>query len=167
MLEAGVACVLWQVRSFHRARVRRKIDVGMRYAGTALGFLVASAVLGPIVLFRGVAHPRLATAYIIVGLLGGIILYVVGFFYKIVPLLAWTVRYRDRMGRGDAPTIAQTFSSRVAHVQLALMALGVTLLATGTIAGSEHVTRCGAALFLAGVILFLTQIHRVVAGRIA
>ena len=79
----------------------------------------------------------------------------------------WSVRYRDCMGRGDAPTIAQTFSSRVAHVQLGLMALGVTLLATGTLAGSAHVTRCGAVLFLAGVILFLTQIHRVVAGRVA
>ena len=167
LLEAGVGCFVWQVWSFYRARVRRRIDVGMRYAGSAVGFLIVSAVLGPIVLLRGVAHPRLATAYIIVGLLGGIILYVIGFFYKIVPLLAWTVRYRDRMGRGDAPTIAQTFSSRVAHVQLALMALGVTMLATGTLVGSVHVTRCGAVLFTAGVILFLTQIYRVVAGRIA
>ena len=167
MLEAGVGCFVWQAWSFYRARVRRRIDVGMRYAATALAFIVASAVLGALVLLRGVMHPRLATAYIIVALLGGIILYVIGFFYKIVPLLAWTVRYRDRMGRGDAPTIAQTFSSRVAHVQLAVMALGVVLLATGTLAGSAHVTRCGAVLFLAGVLLFLTQIHRVVAGRIA
>ena len=167
LLEAGVGSFVWQGWSFYRARVRRRIDVGMRYAGSAIGFLIASAILGPIVLLRGVEHPRLATAYIIVGLLGGIILYVIGFFYKIVPLLAWTVRYRDRMGRGDAPTIAQTFSSRVAHVQLGLMALGVTLLATGTLAGSAHVTRCGAVLFLAGVILFLTQIHRVVAGKVA
>ena len=139
----------------------------MRFAGAGLGFLVASALLGAAVLFRGVAHPRLATAYVIVGLLGGIILYMVGFFYKIVPLLAWTVRYRDRMGTGTAPTVAQTFSARVAHAQLALMALGVTLLAAGTGAGSVHVTRCGGALFLGGVILFVTQIVRVAAGRTA
>jgi hypothetical protein len=112
-------------------------------------------------------HPRLATAYVVVGLLGGIILYVVGFFYKIVPLLAWTVRYRDRMGTGTAPTVAQTFSARVAQVQLALMALGVTLLATGIAFASAHVTRCGAVLFLGGVILFVTQIARVVAGKAA
>ena len=87
-----------------------------------------------------VAHPRLATAYVIVGLLGGIVLYVMGFFYKIVPLLAWTVRYRGRMGREPVPTIAQTFSARVAHVQLALMALGVTLLASGT--GAARCTSC-------------------------
>ena len=165
LLEAGIGCFVWQALAFYRARVRRQIDVGMRYAGTALGFLVVSALLGASVLVGGVAHPRLATAYIVVGLLGGIILYVVGFFYKIVPLLAWTVRYRDRMGTGTAPTVAQTFSARVAHVQLALMALGVALLATGVAVASVHVTRCGAALFLAGVILFVTQIVRVAAGR--
>ena len=167
LLEAGVGCFVWQALSFHRARVRRRIDVGMRFAGAGLGFLVASALLGAAVLFRGTAHPRLATAYVIVGLLGGVILYMIGFFYKIVPLLAWTVRYRDRMGTGTAPTVAQTFSARVAHAQLALMALGVTMLAAGAGAGSLHVTRCGGALFLGGVILFATQIVRVAAGRAA
>jgi hypothetical protein len=165
LLEAGVGCFVWQAFAFYRARVRRQIDVGMRFAGTALGFLIASALLGIAVLAAGVEHPRLATAYVLVGLLGGIILYVVGFFYKIVPLLAWTVRYRDRMGTGTAPTVAQTFSARAAHVQLALMALGVTLLAAGVGVASAHVTRCGAVLFLAGVILFVTQIVRIVAGR--
>ena len=165
LLLAGVGCFVRQALAFYHARVRRQIDVGMRYAGIALGFLVVSALLGVAVLAAGVAHPRLATAYVVVGLLGGIILYVVGFFYKIVPLLAWTVRYRDRMGTGTAPTVAQTFSARVAHVQLGLMALGVTLIAAGVAAASVHVTRCGAALFLAGVILFVTQIVRVAAGR--
>ena len=167
MLEAGVGCFVWQALAFHRARVRRQVDVGMRYAGAALGFLLVSALLGAAVLIGGPEHRRLATAYVVVGLLGGVILYVVGFFYKIVPLLAWTVRYRDRMGTGSAPTVAQTFSARVAGLQLALMALGVTLIATGIAAASTHVTRCGTLLFLAGVILFATQIVRVALGRAA
>ena len=164
LLEGGVACFVWQARAFHRARIRRKIDVGMRFAGIALGFLIVSALLGPAVLAGGVSHPRVATAYVAVGLLGGIVLYVVGFFYKIVPLLAWTVRYRDRMGKGDAPTVAQTFSGRIAHAQLVVMTAGVALLATGIGAGSTHVARCGAVLFLAGVILFVSQIARVAFG---
>jgi hypothetical protein len=53
--------------------------------------------------------------------------------------------------------VAQTFSARVAHVQLACMPLGVTLLATGIGAGSVHVTRCGTVLFLTGVGLFVRQ----------
>lgn len=165
LLQGGVGCFVWQAHSFYRARVRRQIDIGMRFAASALGFLIVSALLGAAVLARGIAHPRLATVYVMVGLLGGIVLYVVGFFYKIVPLLAWTVRYRDRLGKGTAPTVAATYSSRVAHVQLALMALGVTALAVGTGTGSVHVVRGGAVLFLSGVLLFGSQIVRVAAGK--
>ena len=37
----------------------------------------------------------------------------------------------------------------------------------GRAVASAHVTRCGAVLFLAGVTLFVTQIVRVAAGRVA
>jgi hypothetical protein len=164
LLMSGVACFIWQARCFYIKRVRRKTDVGMRFAGTALAFLAVSALLGPAVLIAGVSHPRLATVYVTVGLLGGIVMFIVGFFYKIVPLLAWTVRFKDRMGKGTAPTVAQMFSARVAHAQLALMALAVTLLGAGIATASVHVTRCGAVLFLAGVLLFLSQIARVAVG---
>lgn len=163
LLEGGAACFVWQAHCFHRVRVRRKIDVGMRFAGSALLFLVVAALLGPGVLAAGASNARLATAYVLVGLLGGIVLYVVGFFYKIVPLLAWTARYRGRAGTG-APTVAAMYSSRVAHVQLGAMVLGVAMLAGGTLAGSASATRVGAALFLAGVALFVSQISRIAFG---
>ena len=165
-LEAGVACFLFQAFSFYRVRVRKKIDVGMRFAATALAFLATAAVLGPFVLGLGDGHPRLATAYVAVGLLGGIVLFVTGFFYKIVPLLAWTVHYRDQMGKKRVPTVAEMFSARVAHVQLAAMASGVTLVGGGIGAGSSIVTRAGALLFASGVALFASQIIRVARGGI-
>jgi hypothetical protein len=136
----------------------------MRFAMTAIVFLAIAAVLGSALVALGPAHARLATMYIAVGLLGGMVLYVVGFFYKIVPLLAWTARFRGRMGKGPVPTVAQLYSAKVAHVQLGLMTLGVVLLTSGIGAGAPHVTRCGAALFLAGILLFMTQIARVAFG---
>lgn len=164
LLDAGVACFVWQAHLFYRASVRKKVDVGMRFAACALAFLVVSAVLGSTLLWAGVAHIQLATAYITVGLLGGIVLFVIGFFYKIVPLLAWSARYRGRMGKEPVPTVAQMFSPRIAHGQLAFMALGVTLLAAGIGAGSPHVARCGAVLWAGGVLLFVNQITRVAMG---
>src|SRR6185437_14641913 len=167
LVEGGVACFLTQALCFYRKRIRRRIDVGMQFVRVALGFLVVSAVLGPLTLAAGAAHTRLATAYITVGLLGGIVLYVIGFFYKIVPLLAWTVRFRGRMGKEAVPTVAQLYSSRLAHLQLGLMAGGVAGLTAGIGAGAGQVTRCGAVLFLGGVLVFLAQLGRISAGRAA
>jgi hypothetical protein len=102
---------------------------------------------------------------VVIGLLGGIVMFVIGFFYKIVPLLAWTAHFRGRMGKERVPTVAETFSARVAKVQLGVMAVAVGLLGLGVAVGSAHVTRCGAALFVAGVLLFITQLGRVALGH--
>ena len=165
LLLGGLGCFLRQAYGFYRARVRKKLDVGMRFVATALGFLTTSALLGVAVLATGGSAPRLATAYVITGLLGGIVLYVIGFFYKIVPLLAWTARFRGRMGKEPVPTVAQLYSARLGYVQLGLMAGGVAILSAGTAAGSAHAARCGAVLFLGGVLVFLAQLGRVARGR--
>jgi len=164
LIDCGVACFIWQAWSFYKVRVRRKIDVGMRFAMTAICFIAIAAVLGTSLVIAGPMHARLATMYIVVGLLGGIVLYVSGFFYKIVPLLAWTARFRGRMGKGPVPTVAQLYSARVAYCQLGVMTVAVLLLAGGIGAGAAHVTRCGAVLFTLGVVLFMSQIARVAFG---
>jgi hypothetical protein len=164
LLAGGLGCFLWQTRAFFRARVRRRLDPGLCFAAVALAFLAASAGLGIAVLATGASQPRLATAYVATGLLGGIVLYVIGFFYKIVPLLAWTARFRGRMGKEPVPTVAQMYSARLAQAQLGLMAGGVAVLAGGIGAGSAAGARVGAALFLSGVVVFLVQLARVALG---
>jgi hypothetical protein len=164
LLTGGLGCFLRQVRAFHARRIRRRLDPGLRYVATATGFLTLSAPLGLLVLARPF-NGRLATAYVVTGLVGGIVLYVTGFLYKIVPLLAWTVHYRGRMGQGPVPTVADTFSARVAHIQLGLMATGVLLLLRGIALGATAITRCGVTLFLGGVLMFAGQLGRVAAGR--
>ena len=137
----------------------------MRFAATALVSLAIAAAIGPAVLWLGVAAPRVAIAYLLAGLLGGIVLYVMGHFYKIAPFLAWVARYRGRMGRERVPTIADLYSARVATVQWLLMTASVVALGAGTLAGHAHCTRAGAVLFATGVLLFLSQVVRVLRPR--
>jgi len=164
LLELGVACFLRQAYAFYRVRVRKRIDVGMRFAAAAVTFLAAAAVLAPLLVARGPSATRLATTYVLTGLLGGIVMYVVGFFYKIVPLLAWTARYRGRMNKPGVPTVAEMYSRRVALVQLGVMPAGLVVLALSILLGSAPGAGAGASLFLAGVLLFAGQIIRVAFG---
>ena len=63
------------------------------------------------------------------------------------------------------PTIAETFSAGIAHVQLAVMTLGVVVMALGTALGHGHCVRVGALLWTLGVVLFASQIARTAFGR--
>src|SRR5690606_9194345 len=63
LIDCGIAFFIWQAYSFYRVRVRRKLDVGMRFAMTAVAFLAVAAVLGSALLVLGPMHARLATMY--------------------------------------------------------------------------------------------------------
>jgi hypothetical protein len=164
LMESGLACFLYQAAAFFRARVRKRIDIGMRFAAAGLAFLVIAALLGPLVLWRGPGATRLATVYVLLGLVAGIVMFVSGFFYKIVPLLAWTARYSGPSSKSGAPTVAQMFSARVAGTQLAVMVSALVILSTAILAGSVVGAYAGAGLFAVGVLLFASQIGRVALG---
>lgn len=157
LLAGGVVAFLVQARLFFAARVRRRVDAGMRFAATGLAFLAAAAALGLTTLALGPAAPRVAAAYGIAGLLGGVVLFVVGHFYKIVPFLAWIAQYHGRMGRERVPAVADLYSARAATVQWGLMTAGCIALTAGTLAGHPHCTRAGAAMFAAGTVILATQ----------
>ncbi len=165
LLEAAVVFFLLQCRAFYRKKMRPRLDVGLRFAFCALGFLAVSGAMAPAVLaMGGIREPRLATAYVLIGLLGGIVLYVVGFFYKIVPFLAWIARFRSTVGRERVPTVAELYSARVADVQLVVMVAAVATLGAGVLIGSALAVRLGALAFAAGVALHAVQIARVARG---
>ena len=164
LMECGLACFIYQAVSFFRARVRKRIDVGMRFAAAGVAFLVLAALLGPLLLWLGPSATRVATTYVLLGLVAGIVVFVSGFFYKIVPLLAWTARYSGTRRTGTPPSVAQLFSARVAEVQLGAMVTALVALSVAILLGSAFGAYAGAGLFLVGVLLFVSQIGRVALG---
>lgn len=157
MLEGGVACFYVQVARFYQARRRPTLDAGLRHVRLGLASFAAAAVLAPVVLAAGATHPRLATVYVALGIGGGLSLFVVGMFYKIVPFLAWIARFRDAMGRRAVPTIAELYSARVARIELRLYTAAIAILAAGIAAGVTLVVRAGALLFAAATVLVAWQ----------
>ena len=161
LIDAGVLCYLEQVRLVYTARVRPKLDAGLRHVAMSLLFLCVSALLGPVVLYQGSGHPGLAIAYVALALLGSLVLFAIGQFYKIVPFLVWISRFRNDMGRKRVPTVAELYSARIAHGGLVALSLAVVALAAGAALGSPTVVRAGALLFAGGVALFISQMARV------
>lgn len=167
LLEAGVICFLVQARLFYKARIRPRLDVGLRFTRASLLFIALGALLAPAVLaIGGSRQPRLATTYLIVGLLGGIVLFVVGQFYKIVPFLAWISRYRGKVGREKVPSVAELYSARVAEWQLFVMTTSVVAIALGVVLGNALLVRLAALGFTVGVLIFAYQLIGVAGSRV-
>ena len=164
LIAAGVAAFLVQCGRFFRARLRRRLDAGLRHVALSIACIAVAAALGPIVMHLGRAHPRLDVDYVMLGLLG-LVLYAVGQLYKIVPFLAWISRFRHEMGRQPVPTVAELYSADVAHGGLAAFAMAMALLPAGVALGAPAMVRGGALLFAAGCAALISQMIRVVYAR--
>jgi hypothetical protein len=161
LLDGGVAAFAWQIYVLYRGRIRRPLDGGVRFVRTALPFILASATMGTLVIALGIGHIRLATAYVVTGLLGGIMLFVAGVQYEIVPLLTWTARFGGRMRIGPLPAAADLYSPTIGRTQLMLHVTGVVVLLSGITIASPFVARTGSILFLCAIVLFVYQLGRI------
>lgn len=163
LVEMGLVLYFSLVWSVFRAR-RRRPEESMQMVVVALLYLATGAWLAPAVLYAGVERPRLAVAYVLFGLLGGIIFFVVGMTNRIVPFLSWVARFRTRAGKERVPTIAELPYRPVAIAQLVLMTVAIPLMAAGVLLGQVAVTRAGAVAFAAGAVLHLGQMMWVAWG---
>ena len=157
LLAGGLAAFLVQAALFFRHRRKPALDPGLRLAAVALAFLGVALALAPVFLARGLAAPRIATAYGIALVLGGISLFVAGFYYKILPFLAWFHRFGPLVGKQAVPRVADLYSARTGEAAMALLGLGTAGLVGAALAGAGWAARPAALVFAAGATIVVVQ----------
>lgn len=156
LIAAGLGAFLLQARAFYATSKRPELDPGMRLAASALVVLAAAGVMGVGLTGAGFGRPRMATAYVLLLVLG-ISLFVAAHYYKIVPFLVWYHRFGPLAGKQKVPRVSELYSARWATVAGALLVGGVLALALGVALGSGGVVRGGGVLFTAGAAVEAVQ----------
>jgi hypothetical protein len=157
MLAAGLVAFLVQAALFFRHRRKPTLDPGLRLAVMALGFLGLALLLAPVHLHLGLASPRVATAYVVTLVIGGLSLFVAGHYYKILPFLVWYHRFGPLVGRQPVPRVADLYSAGLGHTAAALLGLGTAGLVLATLLGEPGAARPAALLFAAGAGIVTAQ----------
>lgn len=150
LLAGGVLAFVNQAVLYFRHRRRPNLDPGLRLAAAGLVGLCAAVVLAPFVLWMGTAAPRIATAYAVVLILGGLSLFVAGHYYKILPFLIWFHRFGPLAGKQILPGVSDLYSARVGNIAAALLSGGVAVMTAAILAGEVTLTRIGAVVFTLG-----------------
>ena len=127
-----------------KKRMRKKIDVSLRYASAAWVFalLAACCTLG------ATWHPDKAPAAVAFAILGWLSLSILGYSYKVVGFLAW--EYARRMHpTAKLPPLGNAVPERASNVSLALLTAG-TLGAALATAFAPEALRLAAVIYAAG-----------------
>ena len=150
LLAAGLAAFLVQAALFFRHRKKPALDPGLRLAAVGLGFLGLALCLAPGVVGRGVEAPRVATAYVLALVLGGLSLFVAGHHYKILPFLVWFHRFGPLVGKRPVPKVGDLYSAAQGNVAAALLGSGALGMVVATLLGAAWAARPAAILFAVG-----------------
>ncbi len=161
---AGVLLFVLDQAMYLRVRMRRRIDLGLRFAVVALAYLAATGLLAWMDLAGWVVVPP--AALVELALLGWAGCLINGQLYKIVPFLVWYDRYGSRVGLQPVPLLRDMYDARRGEANLWLFAPAPALLALGAATGSAVLTETGAVALLAGAALLLSNlVHVLRPGR--
>ena len=152
------------VAGYFRRRLVRVLEPAFGHVAAGFCSLLLGLGVGLILLATPGISPRGWVMYAELILLGWLVLFITGIWYRLFGFLIWLHCYR---GNGGAPvvTAAELIHRPTAWVALGLMATGVLGLVLGTGTGSAAAARGGAAGVLAGSLMVTGQYARIYAGR--
>jgi hypothetical protein len=131
------------------ARARRMgIEAPLLHLLAGVAFLLQAAVVGAAVLAGRLATPTGLTAYVLFLLLGWAAGVTLGHIGKLLSLSLWVW-----WPPGPRPKQTALYPRRAWLAEASVFALGVELLATGTLAGTAGVVRVGGVLLVAAAAL--------------
>jgi hypothetical protein len=144
------------VAGYFRRRLVRVLEPAFGHVAAGFGSLLAALGVGIAQLAVPGVSLRGWTIYAELALLGWLVLFITGIWYRLLGFLIWLHFYRGFGGR-SVPTAAELVHRGAAWTALGLMATGVLALVYGTGVGSVAAARAGGAGFLAGSLLVAGQ----------
>lgn len=128
IIVVGLLLYLIQVYVIFKNRIRKKLDVGLKYTRVAYIFFGISILIGSFTSFfyyENIKNFTLVYGFSV--LLGFFSTLIVGQMYKIVPFLVWYHKYSDKVGFQSVPMLKDLFNEKLACYQMYVMIAGIVL----------------------------------------
>lgn len=126
IIVVGLLLYLIQVYVIFKNRIRKKLDIGLKYTRVAYIFLGISILIGSFSSFfyyENIKNFTLVYGFSV--LLGFFSTLIVGQMYKIVPFLVWYHKYSDKVGFQSVPMLKDLFNEKLACYQMYVMIAGI------------------------------------------
>ncbi len=151
------------LRNVYRARLRKRLDIGMRISTAAFSLALLPIVFGASALFMN--DLKWAVAYGTSILIGTISFLVIGQSYKTLPFIVWLWKYKQDVGKKEVPRPEDLYGHRFAEIQFWIFLLGILLLLTGLSTSMPPLGYVGASLLLMAGLLYQGNMLRIVFGK--
>ncbi|HEU5049106.1 MAG TPA: hypothetical protein VFU00_02215 [Gemmatimonadales bacterium] len=152
------------VAGYFQFRMIRRLEPAFAHVAAGFLFLALGIVAGVIQLATPGVSPRGWTAYAELVLLGWLVVFITGIWYRLLAFLVW-LHFYGREGATRVRTAAEIVHRPTAWVAFVLLVTGVAGVVAGSATGNAVVARAGAIAFLGGTLAIAGQYARIFAMR--
>lgn len=160
---AGITCWLLYLFDVYRKRVKKKVDVQMRFSGTSMLFLLlALATLLPALWFPANSWNSLYGTLLFFGWISGLIF---GKTFKTLPFIMWNYHYKGVHGRKNVPLPKDLYNEKLIRIQFWLFLLAIFTLAAGILLNNISITKTAMVVWMLVALLYLINVSGVIAHK--
>ena len=164
-ISIGIGFFLSYVYEAYSTRLRRKLDVGLKYTVLAVSFLIVPIVFAVYILLFETAHNFIIQAITIYGMsiiFGVISMLIFGQTYKTLPFIIWLDRYKAHVGKHKTPLPRQLYSEKMAEIQFYGYLIAVGTILAGIILKHSSILQIGTAILVFVSLLNFANILKMV-----
>jgi len=161
----GIIYFLRYIYQSYKKRLRKKLDVGMRYSVLAMVLLVVPVIILSIILK---AFPiadefvnRVVVLYGFSVLFGFITTLILGQTYKTLPFIVWLHTYQKLVGKTKTPLPRELYSEKIATVQFYTYFLCLIVMGVGIVTQQIVLLKIASYLLLLAGILYTINVMKI------
>jgi len=165
LIAVGIGFFISYVYEAYKSRLRRKLDVGLKYTVVSVASLILPILLALYLLLAGNVTSfilRVTTVYGFSILFGVISMLILGQTYKTLPFIVWLERYQKYVGKYKTPLPRELYSEKIADIQFYTYLLAISSLIIGIVVHQMLFLQAGSILLICVAILNLLNLLKIV-----
>jgi len=165
----GIGFFLSYVYEAYSTRLRRKLDVGLKYTVLAILLLILPILIAGYLIINGESTLfalRMSSFYGFSIIFGVISMLILGQTYKTLPFVVWLDKYQPYVGKFKTPVPRELYSEKIADYQFYAYLLAISLMAIGIIIKQPQTLLVGSILLVLAALLNLINVLMIVTHKI-
>lgn len=152
VISGGILSFISFIYDSYKKRMRKKLDIGMKFSVLSMMLFIAPIILGFIASLRFSQNiqllNRISLLYGFAFIMGFISSLILGQTYKTLPFIIWLDKYKDRIGKEKIIMPRELYSEKIASIQFWTYVPAIILLATGILISNKTILMIGSVFLL-------------------
>jgi len=170
LIVVGVLFFMSYIYDSYKKRIRKKLDVGMKYTMLAIACILLPIIISFILLVVfNIEYEllfRVTTFYGFSVIFGFITTLILGQTYKTLPFIVWLDKYQNLVGKTKTPLPRELYSSKIANIQFYFYVLSILTLSLALVLNHIIMLKIGSFLLLIVAVLYNLNILKIIFHKV-